>query len=181
MSPRRDSLVGKGRGDLDGVGGGGLGVEIGKRGSFDSIEQRVHLGLLRTSALSEGPVLAVIREHGLSMSTYNILRILRGSGEAGRRATEIAKDMVVRVPDVPRLIARLDSDGFLSRESDPADGRRVIVRITKAGREKLSAMESSVIASHDVVLGGLTVAELKQLDELLAKVRECMLGACDEE
>lgn len=171
MSPRADRPMPSGGNER-----GGLGSELNKKSGFDSIEQRVHLGLIRTAAVSEGPLAAVFRACGLSMSTYNILRILRGSGGTGRRATEIAPDMVVRVPDVSRLLDRLEGEGLIRRDADPEDRRRVVVQITHAGLDRVSEIEAAVLAAHDSALSCLTIDELRVLDGLLARIRI----ACDQ-
>ena len=56
--------------------------------------------------------------------------------------------MVTRVPDVPRLLDRLEKAGYISRERDPSDRRHVTARITPAGEallEKIGNLSSAVV------------------------------------
>ncbi len=55
--------------------------ELKKRGPFSSVEQEATLSILRTSDLLENRIARLLREHSLTMTQYNVLRILRGEGK----------------------------------------------------------------------------------------------------
>ena len=44
-------------------------------------EQEAMLAIMRTSDLLENRLARLLREHGLTLSQYNVLRILRGEGK----------------------------------------------------------------------------------------------------
>jgi DNA-binding MarR family transcriptional regulator len=100
-----------------------------------------------------------------------VLRILRGSGDDGRPATEIGPDMVVRVPDVTRLVDRLERDGYVERTRCSRDRRVVWVCITQAGLDLLKTLDPAVLDLHKAQLGHLTQKELSTLSRLLTKAR----------
>jgi hypothetical protein len=54
--------------------------ELKKKRAFDSVEQEAMLSILRTSDLLENRLARLLREHDLTPSQYNVLRILRGEG-----------------------------------------------------------------------------------------------------
>ena len=60
--------------------GGDLQREIKKRRPFESLEQEAMLNLLRTNDRFQFRFARLFREHGLTSSQYNVLRILRGEG-----------------------------------------------------------------------------------------------------
>ncbi|GJQ29462.1 MAG: hypothetical protein HBSAPP03_13460 [Phycisphaerae bacterium] len=148
-----------------------LAVETHKRRPFDSPEQEAHLSVLRTASVLEAPFAELFRGAGLSGPTYNVLRILRGAGPGGRACHEIAEHMVTRVPDVTRLLDRLESRGLVARTREMADRRVVTARITPAGLARLAALDRSTLDLHARLLGHLTRAELRTLTGLLAKAR----------
>lgn len=150
---------------------GALQHEVNKKHPFDLPEQEAFLNLIRTAAELEGPLLAVLKPLGLTPSTYNVLRILRGSGDSGRNASDIGCDMVVRVPDVTRLVDRLEQRGLVERERSTTDRRVVVVRISRKGLALLRKLDQLVLEVHKSQLGHLTGAELVQLNELLEKAR----------
>jgi DNA-binding MarR family transcriptional regulator len=145
--------------------------EVNKKRPFDMPEQEAFLNLIRTAADLEGPLLAVLKPKGLTPSTYNVLRILRGAGEGGRQASSIGCDMVVRVPDVTRLVDRLEQRGLVERERSTTDRRVVVVRISKKGLALLKKLDGPVLDVHKSQLGHLNESDLETLNALLVRAR----------
>ncbi len=148
-----------------------LQVELGKRNPFDSPEQEACLNLLRTQDYIQGHASRLLDEAGISGPQYNVLRILRGHGGDGVPTQVIAGQMVTRMPDITRLIDRLEQAGFATRSRTPADRRVVLVRITEAGLDLLARLDRPVLELHKKLLGHLSKAELEQLNALLVKAR----------
>src|SRR5918997_5599770 len=72
-----------------------------------------------------------------------------------------------------RVVDRLDAAGLARREADPADGRRVLVRLSPAGRE----LAQRALEARTRVLQS-TVAELDALDlRELERLLDALLGA----
>jgi len=149
--------------------------EINKRDPFESPEQEVFLNLVRTQSMLAGEFFALFKKHGLSEAGYNVLRILRGAHlqkkARGVRSSEIAGQMVVRVPDVTRLVDRLVDKGLVERTRCTDDRRVVYVAITKPGLKLLDKMDAPVLALHRAQLGHLSERELASLNKLLEKAR----------
>jgi len=162
----------------------GLGAEINKRGAFDSAEEEAYLNLARTRSVLEGGVAGLLKGEGLTESSYNVLRILRGwkgraeSGEADARrggvrtCGEVLREMVVRAADVTRLIDRLESKGLVRRHSAEGDGRVVLVGITARGERVVERLDGPLAAVHREQLGHLSAEELSALTRLLERARE---------
>src|SRR5271170_7033168 len=103
-------------------------------------EETAFLDLLRaTDLLSRGPV-AVLKQEDLSMTQYNVLRILRGAPE-GLPCGEIANRMITRDPDITRLLDRLEKRGLISRMRESKDRRMVMARITPQGLKFLGRLD----------------------------------------
>ena len=145
--------------------------EIGKKNSFDSLEQETALNLFRTMDHLQQDSCRLFQEHGLSGPQYNVLRILRGRGGDGRSCCEIAANMITRTPDITRLVDRLEQAGLVERRRHPDDRRIVRVKITLAGLELLSRLDKPVVELHKRQLGHLSRAELVELNRLLVKAR----------
>ena len=73
--------------------------ELKKRGPFQSLEQEVILNIARTGDQLLVRAERLLREHGLTASQYNILRILRGEGKP-LPMQEIASRTVQVVPGI---------------------------------------------------------------------------------
>jgi DNA-binding MarR family transcriptional regulator len=74
----------------------------------------------------------------LAQSSIRVSRteagVLRALAEAPCRITELASREAVTQPAITLLVNRLADRGWVSRESDPLDGRVVLVTLTAAGR-----------------------------------------------
>ncbi|MEM8758503.1 MAG: MarR family transcriptional regulator [Planctomycetota bacterium] len=145
--------------------------QVGKQQPFDCPEQEAYLNLIRSAALLGSAFSRLFKQHGLSESGYNVLRIVRGGGELGKTWTEIRDQLVVPAPDVTRLIARLEREGLLCRERSINDRRVVRVQLTETGRARLDEVDPRVIGLHRGQLGHLSGAELDRLSRLLEAAR----------
>lgn len=145
--------------------------ELKKKSPFDSLEQEANLGLLRTSDLLQIHFTRLFREHGLTSSQYNVLRILRGEGKP-LPILEIVSRTITVVPAMTGLIDRLEEAGLVQRERCAADRRVIYVALTGKGDKTLAALDGPVLELHKQLLGHLSESELRQLIRLLGKVRE---------
>jgi DNA-binding MarR family transcriptional regulator len=146
--------------------------QLRKKNPFSSPAQEAHLNLARTHEFLSGHFARFFKQHGLSWTQYNILRILKGQGGEGVACQEIGDQMVTLVPDVTRLVDRLTEAGLVERHRTPKDRRVVLVALTEAGSQLLDRLEQPVLELHEHTLGHLTIAELNALSLLLAKARQ---------
>ena len=112
-----------------------LQAEIKQTKPFASLEHEAILGLLRTAAIVDHATDEALRPYGLTGTQFNVLRILKGAGQNGLCGREIGERMINRVPDVPRLLDRLEKAGLITRERDPNDRRHVTARISADGKQ----------------------------------------------
>ncbi len=145
--------------------------ELKKRRPFESAEQEATLNLLRTCDQVQIRFARLFRQHDLTPSQYNILRILRGEGKP-LPILEIADRTVTVVPGITGLIDRLEQAGLVRRDRCLQDRRVVYVAITEQGTKTLSELDKPVLALHKSLMGPLSPIELKDLNRLLEKVRE---------
>jgi len=150
---------------------GGLQTEVGKRHPFEHPEQEAILSILRTASRFTADVTRLTRSKGLSQSGYNVLRILRGSHPRSRACHEIGRELVVAVPDVTRLVDRLQEDGLVRRSRCPVDRRVVRVEITEAGLARLEELDAPMIELHKRQIGHLHEDELRTISRLLYQAR----------
>lgn len=149
-----------------------LADEVGKHQPFRSREQEAFLNLMRTGQQFEGDFKTLFRRFDLSPTAYNLLRILRGHRPIGCRCSTIRDELVVRVPDVTRLVNRLFEMDLVSRAPDPDDARAVLIRITPQGLRRLEQLDDLVMELHERQLGHFTPNELETLIDLLERARD---------
>ena len=146
--------------------------EIKKRKAFEHPEEEAFLNLIRTATLLQADFERLFKQSGLSEPKYNVLRILRGAGPQGLPSTEIADRMVTLVPDITRLVDRLEAAGLVERSRTNEDRRVVIVRITAKGLEVLSSLDGPITQLHVRQLGHLSRKELEEFNRLLVRARQ---------
>jgi DNA-binding MarR family transcriptional regulator len=145
--------------------------ELKKKRPFESLEQEAALGLMRTSDQLQIQFSRLFREHGLTPSQYNILRILRGEG-APLPILEIASRTITVVPGITGLIDRLEQAGLVNRVRCEKDRRVIYVALTEQAAASLAALDEPLLALHRKVLSHLSRAELEELVRLLEKARQ---------
>ncbi len=150
--------------------------EIKKRNPFDSPSEEAYLNLLRTASVLAADFERLFKAHGISEPKYNVLRILRGArGEAdgdGLPSLEIAGRMITRVPDVTRLVDRLEADGLVVRKRTTADRRVVLIAITDKGLNLLAELDGPIRRMNEEWGKLMTQAEWRELSRLLVKARQ---------
>ena len=119
-----------------------VGDEIQQTLAFATIEEELLVSLLRTTDVLHERFEQMIRPFNISMTQYNVLRILRGAEPGGRTRGEIGERMIAREPDVTRLLERMEKAGLVKRSRDKEDRRVVVTRITPAGLKLLDKISS---------------------------------------
>jgi DNA-binding MarR family transcriptional regulator len=109
---------------------------------------------------------AVTAEQGLSNSSYNVLRILRGHPE-GHPRNAIAERLVYRGTDVTRIVDRLARRGLVERVRSTSDRRLSLARITAKGVKAVNALDGSVETLVDSYRKKLSLREYGELNRLL--------------
>ncbi|HYO04777.1 MAG TPA: MarR family transcriptional regulator, partial [Mycobacterium sp.] len=72
----------------------------------------------------------------ISLGSYDVLVQLSDNG-GKLRLKELVNRVVLSQPGLSRKVAKMETEGLVERLDDPADGRGVIVHITRAGRAAL--------------------------------------------
>lgn len=146
--------------------------ELRQRKPFTSLEQEAFLNLLRTQAELSDSFERMLRPHGVSGTQYNVLRILRGTGAEGLCRNEIRDRLLNRMPDVTRLLDRMEEAGLVTRARSAEDRRQVGTRLTESGRELVDRLDAVVAEEHRSQLGHLTENQLRTLVDLLTQARQ---------
>lgn len=149
----------------------GLQAEIKQTVPFARLTAEAMLSIVRTAAILDHELNDALRPFGLTLTQHNVLRILRGAGDQGLCGREVGERMVAKVPDVPRMLDRMEAMGLISRERDPEDRRHVTARITKRGLDLVAAVASKLESVERARMGQLSTAQLRELIDGLAQVR----------
>ncbi|HLB87467.1 MAG TPA: MarR family winged helix-turn-helix transcriptional regulator [Terriglobales bacterium] len=150
----------------------GIQAEIKQTKPFRSLEEEVFVALMRTADQLAWRGAEMLKQHGLSPTQYNALRILRGAGAKGLACSEIGERMINRDPDITRLVDRLERRGLVRRRREQKDRRVITTCITPAGLEALKALDRPIEEFHRHLLGHLGESRLHSLIRLLEAARK---------
>ena len=114
-----------------------------------------------------------LREHDLSDQQWRVLRVLgEHAHEAGGVETgRVAREAYLLGPSLTGVLSRMERDGLLTRERDPQDQRRSVVRPTEQGLRLVDTLSRTIEAHYAWLEQSLGKDKLAQLygllDELL--------------
>ncbi|MFG0262133.1 MAG: MarR family winged helix-turn-helix transcriptional regulator [Novipirellula sp. JB048] len=128
------------------------------------------LSILRTSDLLENRLARLLREHELTPSQYNAMRIMRGEGKP-MPCLEVAGRMIQVVPAITRVIDQLVARRLIEKQRSHDDGRVFLVGLTAAGTRLLKKLDAPVQTLHQSLLGHVPNSDLKTLNRILETAR----------
>jgi DNA-binding MarR family transcriptional regulator len=145
--------------------------EIKQTRPFRSSAEEVVVSILRTAAVVQRHLAQVVETHGITIQQYNVLRILRGAGEAGLPTLAIRDRMVEEAAGITRLLDKLEVAGHVVRERSTPDRRQVLCHLTPKGASVVQALDGPMDDATQLCGSHLEDAEREQLVELLGAVR----------
>jgi MarR family 2-MHQ and catechol resistance regulon transcriptional repressor len=109
-----------------------------------------------------------IEPSGLGLSDFAVLEMLLNKGP--QKVNDIGRRIDLTSGSITTAVDRLEKRGLVVRELDATDRRSRIVRLTPAGRVRISAIFARHTDALAVAASGLTATERKSLIELLKKL-----------
>ena len=146
--------------------------ELRQTRPFVSLEEEALLSIVRTSAVVMDDFEHRLNPYGITATQYNVLRILRGSEPEGLCRNELRDRMLTRMPDVTRLLDRMEEAGLVERARGDEDRRMVSTRITKEALRLLAKLDTVVADEHKRRFLGVSAKQLQSLIDVLGTVRQ---------
>jgi len=129
------------------------------------------MNLLRTADMMFAEKGKFLSQIGLSQGRFTVLMLLNGCSDDSTPAGLADKAGVTRAT-MTGLIDTLERDGFVVRETDPADRRTLIVRLTEDGQAFVRAMSPGWGRCVSAVVAPLSEEERGTLTQLLQKIQQ---------
>ena len=126
--------------------------------------------IMRVQQIFLGRADASLRAFHLTFARYEVLMLLSFSAHGALPLGKIGQRLQVNPASVTNAVGRLEEQGLVEREPNPADGRGTLARLTDLGRAR--AAEATAVM-NDAVFSGVGVAkdEIELLFSLLMRVR----------
>jgi DNA-binding MarR family transcriptional regulator len=131
------------------------------------VEDQVFVAILKAADILAGQAEQLMKASGVTGAQYNVLRILRGAGPEGLPCNGISERMISRDPDMTRMLDRMESRQWITRERQTEDRRVVKARITEEGLKLLKKMDAPVRELHKQQFAHMSATRQKTLLELI--------------
>jgi DNA-binding MarR family transcriptional regulator len=123
----------------------------------------------RLSRLVDRRLAVNFARHGIEAWMYDVLATLRRSGEPYElTAGDLVRQTMVTTGAITNRIDRLEARGFVERRST-SDRRKVIVRLTDAGFDKVEDVVQSHLDVERELLAALSQPQQRELASLLRR------------
>ncbi|WP_426445379.1 MarR family winged helix-turn-helix transcriptional regulator [Paenibacillus sp. S-38] len=116
----------------------------------------------------------LLKDHGLNSSQAILLSHIHQSIEERIEINRkfLEKTMALSGPSVTNLLNGLEKSGFITRSSNPADGRNLRIDITDKAKQFLSERSDAFSKSEDLITQGMSDAEKAMFVSLLTRAFE---------
>ena len=108
-----------------------------------------------------------LRQSGLSLSSYKLMRVLEHSDQSMR---EVSDALQVSPRTVTDMIDSLEARGLVVRRPHPADRRVTLLHLTEDGQRHLETAKALADQSHGAAISGLSAQDQRTLTGLLDRV-----------
>jgi len=140
-----------------------------KQKAFRSEQSKLIVNLIYTYNQLKSKIATVLKNEGITMQQYNVLRIVNGSGEEGITTSEIRERMLDKMSDASRMVDRLEAMQLVVKRRDRDDRRVIHVFLTEKGQRLVfRLMEQETI---DQLANGVKEESAQQLNKLLDAFR----------
>ena len=131
---------------------------------------RLATSVMRVQQLMSASLDAALKPWGLTFSRYEVLVLLSFSRSQTLPMSKIGERLMVHPTSVTNAVDRLVKQGYVDREADPKDRRRILASLTAAGQEALVAATDAVMGI-DFAVDGPSVQEQATMYELMRRMR----------
>lgn len=138
---------------------------------FLSLAEEAANNIERTGWVAHNKLEEFMKPYAITPQQLNVLSILI-IAKGSLPTLEIGRRMIQKLPDISRLIDRLEKLGYVIRERSLEDRRIVTVHITAAGVEIADSIFKPMSEAATKYLSHMSDQELSLLITLLEKVRK---------
>lgn len=142
-----------------------------------STRRSLPIALLRARETVMGPIREMLAKSGVNEQKWRVLRVLDESGPLEH--TAIAEASCLLLPSLTRMLASMEEEGLLSRETDRIDRRKSIATITAKGQALIVAHMAESNAIFDRLEASFGHDRLETLLDLLDELRTLDLRPAD--
>lgn len=142
-----------------------------KQSKFANEFQKLAINLIFTGNWLNAKSSEYLKQFGITIQQYNVLRILRGRYPEPATVNLIIERMLDKMPNASRIVDKLLLKKFVERKTCTEDRRCVDVMITEKGLKLLSDIEKKESILNKKFTS-LSIKEAKEINRYLDKLRD---------
>lgn len=135
------------------------------------LSKKAVVNLLYTTNQVNSNLNDILKPFDISIQQFNVLRILRG--QKGKPATlAIVQELMInKMSNTTRLIDKLVKKGFVEKNINANNKRKIDIHITQEGLSLLNIVDLLIEKAEEKIIKPLTKNETQELIRLLGKIR----------
>jgi MarR family transcriptional regulator, transcriptional regulator for hemolysin len=137
--------------------------------NFDQFQSAGYMVNLCARLFSQR-ITEALSPYGVTTAYLPVLYTLDAQGEMSQG--ELAELISIEQPTMTRTLGRMERDGFIARAQDPANGRRILARLTEHGKAIAPRVEAIAMAINDDVMAELAIGTPEFIQVLTALADE---------
>lgn len=140
-----------------------------QQSSFASEQAKLIVNLIYSYNILKGRIMDELKDYGLTMQQFNVLRIVKGAGSEGVTTSEIRDRMLDKMSDASRMVDRLVAMELLEKNRYKEDRRLFNIELTEKGNDLITSLVRDSLI--DQIAAGVSNKNAQQLNELLDDFR----------
>jgi DNA-binding MarR family transcriptional regulator len=140
-----------------------------QQSSFASEQAKLIVNLIYSYNILKGRIMDELKEYGLTMQQYNVLRIVKGAGSEGVTTSEIRDRMLDKMSDASRMVDRLVAMELLEKNRYKEDRRLFHIELTNRGNDIITSLVQESLIEQ--IAWDFPNKNAQQLNELLDDFR----------
>ncbi|WP_405371188.1 MarR family winged helix-turn-helix transcriptional regulator [Nonlabens sp. Asnod2-A12] len=126
--------------------------------------------IIKKGAKVTETISSTVKEQGITLQQFNVLRILRGRKGKAASLQDVSKDMIHANSNTTRVIDKLVDKKYVDRIQCPNDRRQIELTITKKGLDVLAILDDKVNNAEAEITKGLNEESMTSLINELEKI-----------
>jgi DNA-binding MarR family transcriptional regulator len=140
-----------------------------QQSSFASEQAKLIVNLIYSYNILKGRIMDELKDYGLTMQQFNVLRIVKGAGSEGVTTSEIRDRMLDKMSDASRMVDRLVAMELLEKNRYKEDRRLFHIELTDKGDDLITSLVRDSLIEQ--IAAGVSNKNAQQLNELLDDFR----------
>ncbi len=134
-------------------------------------KKKLVINMMLSSNFASTKVAEAMKPFDISVPQFNVLRILRGQQGKPANLSTVQDRMVNQMSNTTRLVDKLLEKKLVERSVCEENRRKIEIFITEKGMELLKEIDPVIETTESEIANNLSPREIRQLNELLEKLR----------